>query len=182
MKEAVSEDYCPTDKSPSASLPCMSSKVCKAHSLWSEFCHTSSFSMESVLQLCPNQAVLLENALLYTLGKNFDGRCFRVTYQKCFHLQSQGLGGKALVQLVVIGLWVIVEGISRLGRTRFFGKWGCGHIEICCCRCQEIRISSEVEEFVEGPSDCEVEEGCDTDVQSVEIATLLRHVLSADVN
>jgi len=46
--------------------------------------------MESVLPLCPNQALLLENAMLYALGKNFEGQCFHVLHQKDLHLQSQG--------------------------------------------------------------------------------------------
>lgn len=38
-----------------------------------QFCHTIYFCMESVLPLCPNQALLLENAMLYASGKNFEG-------------------------------------------------------------------------------------------------------------
>ena len=42
---------------------------CKAHSLWSEFCHTTSFCLELVLPICPKQVLLRENAVLYTLWK-----------------------------------------------------------------------------------------------------------------
>jgi len=90
MKENVSENYCPTDKPPSDSFSYTFSWAHKAHSLWSEFCHTISFSMESVLPLYPNQALLLEKAVLYSLGKNSEGWCFLVFHQHHFHLYSKG--------------------------------------------------------------------------------------------
>ena len=49
---------------------------CKVHSLWSEFCRTTSFCMELVLPLCPNQVPLWENAMLYTLWKFLSMQCF----------------------------------------------------------------------------------------------------------
>jgi hypothetical protein len=44
MKEIISNDYCPTDKLPSAFLPCVSFSACKGHSLLSESCYTVSCS------------------------------------------------------------------------------------------------------------------------------------------
>jgi hypothetical protein len=75
MKEivsALSAYYWPTDKPPSDSLSCTSSYACTAHSLQSEFCHTISFSVVLGSPLCPNLALLEENAVLYALGKNFE--------------------------------------------------------------------------------------------------------------
>jgi hypothetical protein len=89
MKGNVSENYFPTDKPPSDSFSCTSSYAHKAHFLWSEFCHTISFSMKSVLPLYPNQALLLEKAVFYVLGKNSEGWCFQVFHQHHFHLHSK---------------------------------------------------------------------------------------------
>jgi hypothetical protein len=50
MKETVLEAYCPTDKTVLNSV-------------------IQSFYIKSVLSLCPNQALLLENAILCTVGK-----------------------------------------------------------------------------------------------------------------
>jgi hypothetical protein len=64
--------------------------VCKLHCHCSEFCHPVSFSMEPFLPLCPNQALLLQNAMLYRLENNLEVWCFWVLHQKHFHLYSQG--------------------------------------------------------------------------------------------
>ena len=73
MKEPVSADYWPSDKPLSDSLSCI------------------SFCVASDSPLCPNQALLGENALLYALGKNSEGWCFRFLHHKHFHLHSQGV-------------------------------------------------------------------------------------------
>jgi hypothetical protein len=50
--------------------PVLLPKLAKGHSLWSESCY--SF-LESIQQLYPNQAFLVQNALLCILGKNSEG-------------------------------------------------------------------------------------------------------------
>ena len=73
IKETVSEDYCPTDKHPSASLPRASFSACKWHNLLSESCYTVSCFLVSIQQLCPKQALIVHNALLCAMRKNFKG-------------------------------------------------------------------------------------------------------------
>ena len=55
MNEIISDDYCPTETPPSASLLCTSSHAFKGHSLWSETYYTVSFTLVPIQQLCPNQ-------------------------------------------------------------------------------------------------------------------------------
>ena len=70
-KETISEDYSPTDKTPSVSLPCTSSSACKRHSLLSKSCYTVSSFLVKIQQICPKQALLVQNSLLCALRINF---------------------------------------------------------------------------------------------------------------
>jgi hypothetical protein len=74
MKETVSKDYCPTDNLLQVLGHVLLPKFAKCSlSLSSELCHSISVSVEQVLALCPNQALLLGNAMAYTLRKNSEG-------------------------------------------------------------------------------------------------------------
>ena len=59
------------------------------HTLSGPNCHTTSFCVELVSSVCPNKALLWQNAVLYALGKKFEGWRFRILHQKHFHMQSQ---------------------------------------------------------------------------------------------
>jgi len=53
--------------------------------------------MESVLPLCPNQAILLENAMLYALGKNFEANASKFSTRSTFICKAKGKGGVLLI-------------------------------------------------------------------------------------
>jgi len=73
MNETVLEDYCPTDKPTSVSLPCTSFSACKGHYLLSKSCYTVSCFLVSIQQLYPKQALWVQNDLLCALRKNSEG-------------------------------------------------------------------------------------------------------------
>jgi hypothetical protein len=78
---------CPTDKPPSKSWSCTSSSsVPNTLSLFQILSH-NFFFVEPVSPHFQNQALLLENDVVYALRKIFEGWCFRVLRQKRFQLQ-----------------------------------------------------------------------------------------------
>ncbi len=154
MKEPISEDYCPTDKLPSYSFSCTSTKVCKEHSLWSEFCHSTSFCMELVLPLCPNQAPLWKNVMLYAMGKNSEGWHFRA-FEKVLVSAGNDMSGD-ITEGKKVSEWMWIS--SSVSEVKDF-------VEYVFVGNRTWRSSLQDEGFKEGALWCWAELECEATVE-----------------
>jgi hypothetical protein len=167
MNKIVSDDYCPTHKPPSASLPCASFSACKDilpipnHVI--VFCF-----LVSIQQLCPKQALLVQNALVWGRNLKADTSMFYAT--SIFINTDKGNGGLSIWKYFVchcgqhgIGFnWFLDRNVSCRGNK--WRRWIVG---------RRGKVS-----YVGSGAECE----CEDVAHTVWTTNPLRHRHSGDIN
>ena len=136
--------------------------VCKAYSLWSKFCHKIYFSMASVMPLCQNQALLLDNVMIYTLGSTLKDDASKFPTWSPFICRAKGKGDVFFFKKIGFD-WSgdITEGKEVSDWKMYFGQCCYGPGRTYFLGTRTWKSSSEDKKFKEGSSRCGAELGCD---------------------